>query len=621
MTREPASASRYTLPRLEGKAPTPFECSALSRLTATIEAAEPGADVAPLAWGTITSSDGELLQELGEGLPHLQALFTSPYSRLRTETEVVPVGRARRPTRRAPELLSRHTNHWATRKFHTVVPAKIEAHRVDTQIDIYENRLALGLVELLREVVLLPRLRDMRTLRSMERELNEVHEQLGQQDWRADNRGYMAWAGALSAKAPTGLESDIEKLERLEASLRALQFGSPLAQVVPRRPPNTLELHITNLLANDQHYVYVNRLWTLLSKYQRSIQESVEQEEARLSSADVNMVSFVSLLVSSALDQVKSLSPADDTRTSFHLGEDVVRVQHEKDSTITLCAGGRRLRLIPIARELTDQPALKDIRSAPTEQVALVYLSSAEAERTADAHWRTLRLSHPQDYPDEDRLGASMVPVSPMLVTSLERVMSLCLRFVLGTAWSEGTAAVDVPSSLSDWRPSEEFALSARRLRLTRPILADSLRRQAESLDATVRQAGPRARADARNDADRVSIEINRRARAMSVLALCPVCGRQMDVLPRGRGFSSQCRSCDTTVRLDDCSSCGESFLVLDRRRRPLPEKQVDASWMDGWAGGYLLATPCWSTPNFYICSTCAVCPKSLDGACSRCSA
>ncbi|MEZ4302308.1 MAG: hypothetical protein R3B70_45695, partial [Polyangiaceae bacterium] len=80
-------------------------------------------------------------------LGHLGEVCRRPRAHLRVEVERLPVARAQRFHARAASFLAAHTEDWERPTLRSVVPKRILSLVRDDQLDIYENRIAVRLVD------------------------------------------------------------------------------------------------------------------------------------------------------------------------------------------------------------------------------------------------------------------------------------------------------------------------------------------------------------------------------------------------------------------------------------------------------------------------------------------
>ena len=78
---------------------------------------------------------------------HLAAVCRNPRTHIRVETERVLVARARRIAPDAPAWLASHTEDWDHRKLTGIQPRRILAEVREEQWDLYENRIAVRLID------------------------------------------------------------------------------------------------------------------------------------------------------------------------------------------------------------------------------------------------------------------------------------------------------------------------------------------------------------------------------------------------------------------------------------------------------------------------------------------
>ncbi|MFD0169196.1 DUF2357 domain-containing protein [Streptomyces decoyicus] len=183
-----------------------------------------------------------------------------PYTRLRTVEETLPTSRVRSIAVGAAARLAARPEDWVSHTLAGVRPRRLLARRSEEDVDIYENRVAVAVLNVMRSHLQ----QRIAKLRDLSRMVGDVHGLLMPSEgssWRA-------------RRDLTGLLRNIEdssrhqeaaeiRLRRLESSLAAVEImlSSPLACAVDHRSAPPRDLHPTNLLSSDPHYRRVALLW------------------------------------------------------------------------------------------------------------------------------------------------------------------------------------------------------------------------------------------------------------------------------------------------------------------------------------------------------------------------
>ena len=194
-----------------------------------------------------------------EELQHLEAVCRKPRTHIRHEVERELVGRARRIARDAAQWLAAHTEDWHRRTLTGVQPRHIRAEIREERWDLYENRIAVRLVD---NLVVWLRRRHAEVRRIKDDILTRVKElddtARGGSRHRAQ-RIYRLW-GAWDAGWQEVAELTLRRIEHLLYKVLALQDSS-LYKQVSQQAQVPLTLRMTNLLNTDDHYRGVARLW------------------------------------------------------------------------------------------------------------------------------------------------------------------------------------------------------------------------------------------------------------------------------------------------------------------------------------------------------------------------
>jgi hypothetical protein len=199
-------------------------------------------------------------------LGHLTEVCGRPQTHIRLEPERLITARARRFDRNVYVRLASHTVDWAQRKLTGVQPSHVLAQVREEQWDLYENRVAVRLIDALA-IWLRGRLSDVqRILNDVLGEVNK-HTVSGDANWRRSQRLYQIWGGASDATAQQTLaEQTRKRLENLLYRVLGL-MDSPLYRAIPNRAQVPPGLRMTNLFSNHDHYRGVARLWDEWSRH------------------------------------------------------------------------------------------------------------------------------------------------------------------------------------------------------------------------------------------------------------------------------------------------------------------------------------------------------------------
>ena len=390
-------------------------------------------ETSPLAPGLDEAIKPHPLENYIEAeLDHLVAVCRNPRTHIRVETERVIVARARRIAPNAPAWLASHTEDWDYRKISGVQPRRILAEVRDERWDLYENRVAVRLVDSL-VTWLRRRIAEVRRiLDDIFARMESFGESISGTRHRA-KRIYRMWGEAWDASRGREIaEGTLKRLDRLLYRVLGL-MDSRLYRRIPRRAPAPPALRMTNLLRNDDHYRGVARLWHEWSRLPALRVPSPRELYFRHQNLHGGFDAWCMLLVVRAcsqlrLDQVED----DDWELEIQPGCSIrldggFRITWEGDGSITLADEDRiAVRFVPVVHAL---------ERARTRKAANARIDSLVREVADSAHWTVIL--HPAvpgkpphdalagigNPPDPSMSGAmDFLRVSPFSLDSVERV-------------------------------------------------------------------------------------------------------------------------------------------------------------------------------------------------------
>lgn len=618
-------------------------------------------DISPLVPGMSNRAEFKPFEQLlKESVGHLAEVCRKPRTHLRVEVERMAVSRARRFPAQVANYLAAHTEDWERPTLRSVVPKRILATVREDQFDIYENRVAVRLVDHL-VVYLRRRVHEVsRLLRVFEEAAGNHGAAAAGSHWR-QGRIYKLWGETLDASEAK------RKAERTLAQLKHLLFAisgmkdSVLYREVPRRATVGTTLTMTNILSDDAHYQRVAELWL---EWARLGQEQAVRPRAyfeEMQDLCRSFDKFALLLTLRALDQLgfeptnleRSLS---DREAEVRHGSRVVRLSWADGSISLHGEGVEPLRIVPLCsvlaglddEQLRDVLADADANAVHGATTVILYPSPADAaefEHLAPELARRLRsLAHEVSKAGQRAVG--FLPVSPWDIGSVER-MARQLRWVTTAptflAYPPMIARPDLPElgSAHAWlevagnqlrvlrAPLENDVVPAKRFVDDAAAQLKRLEEERESvsrrLREVVRDRGATGVVNARKkelnaeitDTEKRLEALRRFERELSSavgvvddLLECPACNTRADARrdfkAMGQHFSGKCSDCSTTWGTIACGGCSRSIPVLRIHGTAWTTRAGEPGWVDRMLGADVLAVP-WvlGVEVGFVCPTC----------------
>lgn len=587
--------------------------------------------------------------ELRDHLPHLQEVCRHPRTLLRLDETIEPVDRVKRLAPRAMHHLAAHTEHWEGKGLRSVRPKRILALRAEEELDLYENRVAARLIdrliaylhERLREVE--PLLKSFQNIRNYSDDLIGTH-------WLVKRLGTLWAENDEVALQLEEAEGTFRLLRELERELLAL-MGSPLYRGVPRRAEVATNLNHTNILVNDQHYRHVARLWRLWSRHRQDGLQDETSRQPELQGLCRRYEAYAMGVLMRALDDLGYLPTSDDAvpeaggaRVGLEGPFGSIDLTWTAEGAFRLDgadgAQGPSLVFVPVLAALDGRPdavgvlaTLQVISARAAPEVVVVYPGSPVDATALPVLVRHRLNSLGTDTPPTEPCSASLLPVSPLDLLSVERFGRAVQGWLLSTAYQAYPPAVSDPRAslvpmLADtpWLAATSDGRGLMVLRRPTAREADRWRLACEKSAEGFRAKGKAQRGDVSYlDARRAAIEAA--IQKLGPLLVCPVCRTVQDGYGHSfeaegeRGFRATCANCAARWGTRACGnpSCRRRYPFLvtpgDRgARTPGP------GWLDVRFGKDVLASPCWgeAVAATYICPYCRRCPKE-SRTCVRC--
>lgn len=391
-------------------------------------------ETSPLAPGLDEAVEPHPLEDRIETeFEHLAAVCRKPRTHIRREAERVLVHRARRIARGAPERLASHTEDWEHRTIAGIRPRRILADIREERWDLYENRVAVRLVDdlvawLRRRIAGVRRIRD-----DVYARMEKIRGSASGTRYRAD-RIYKLWGEGWDDSPGEVAESTLKRLENLLYKLLGL-MDSPLYKHIPVRASAPGELRSTNLFSNDDHYRGVARLWHEWSRLAVPRPLSPSELYARYQNLHRGFNAWCMLLIVRACSQLR-LDPVKDEDLESEIRPGSVirlaqgfRIEWEPAGTITFADADEDRRLLRFV------PLIHGLEGARTREAVEARVAPFVEAVAGVAHWTViLHLAIPGEPPHYTLAGAGNPPVpgtlgasdfirvSPFSLDSVERV-------------------------------------------------------------------------------------------------------------------------------------------------------------------------------------------------------
>lgn len=586
----------------------------------------------------------ELERVLEQELGALEAVSTRPTKYLKHEEERIAVARCKRPSHRAARVLSARTDDWYEVTIAGPEPKRILAVRVDEQLDIYENRLAVALVINL-ESWLRQRISELQRRTGLFEQHRRFQSTSGGLGYWRSRRISSLWGEAFREDASEeGLKLH---LQFLRTQLRRVQRlkGTPLFRELRSVGSSRLQVQWTNLLRHDAVYRRVALLWDKWEAAKRGTLTDAAAEWQKGQRAAGAFATFSSLVVVRALE-VLGYGPADDN-AKFSLTQGELQLNGP--------AGPLKLRI--------DHSSIYLQRSDSASSLRFTAISACPGAATHAGDWlNSLKLSSSNgviympsatlkaDPMAQDRLlslgnqgdaGPMFVPIAPWDLESVERVARAIRWFAWNESYGQYPPKIEVPSN---WQPPNELkgwtrlngtslevvrapdqAADAECVKRRLDLNARELKQLEEEIALTKEEKGGGKRGDKtrydkvrqlKYELDKKRTELDRKIVAdkpvaerlkgaavqLERLLSCPVCQKKAssrDFQATG-GFRCSCRNCTAIWELHECGACHEKYPVIRPVSLPEPPSPLDFGSL---FGADVLAVP---TPmGNFVCPHC----------------
>lgn len=237
---------------------------------------------------------------------HLHQIANKPRVDMRYDEEIMATSRVKRVANTAHRYLASHSETWQQRTLVGIYPKKLLALVSEDHFSIYENKVFARLLDKLRNFL-------MQRLLLLKKQRDNLDTALDMENtpslyYKLRHELCTLWGENLSFDETRSilskLKSTIQSNENMLERIKGLQsFG--LYLLIPpalRQIPD--HLHKTNILAHDQHYRHIGRLWTELHVQRQRLPTAYEKfEQLRQFQESYNQ--YVLLLLLHAFQKLK----------------------------------------------------------------------------------------------------------------------------------------------------------------------------------------------------------------------------------------------------------------------------------------------------------------------------
>jgi hypothetical protein len=326
----------------------------------------------PLVPSQVFDDDGEFSQlevllgkVLGKG--HLHEINRRPRIDMRYDDQVLPVSRARRLAPSAHRHLAAHSECWQRKTLTGIQPKKIMGQISEDEYALYENKVYARLLDRL-DLLLLKRLQELsELLENFDQGLKL--ESADSLNYRLRNSLFSLWGETFTSMESSEIARD--KIERVQnrlkeysKSIRGLIQGE-LYKRVPRNAQVATKLQLTNILAHDQHYRFLVKLWnaSLESHEKNELPEEKYQKNKVLQQAYIN---YCKLLIVRSLKELGYHSKTQGIHGRDFLFRDhkIIVALSRSNWEIYNERSGQKIVLVPIAS--WNSGGLKTVRKGET---------------------------------------------------------------------------------------------------------------------------------------------------------------------------------------------------------------------------------------------------------------
>jgi len=581
----------------------------------------------------------------------LEEVCKHPRTHLRMDTDLQPVARARRIARQAIVRLASHREDWDRPTVLGVRPKRILCLVPEEEYDLYENRVAVTLVNKMRSY-LLDRLSKLHNILRMVNQVDHSKEAASDHIWRR-NRLYALWGGVLNDKSVEQLAYTTQKrLDALYKRVLAL-LDSVLYRSVPKTIPVTA-LRFTNIFTNDINYRQIALLWKHWDKLNlaRPLSEAnYYQNHQKICNG---MSGFARVLVTKALTQLH-LNPINlpGVIKTKHMDFELIhgplgdcQIVLDSKAGVVLTTSCSRIRIVGIPSAIAAETSedfitlRKKIESSIStlkeDHVLLLHLpanrSHDSTEPLAMADNRLPLKATSWKPPIDKSLKLSLLEVSPWDLASVERLARFLRWHLYAPKFLEYPPQLKLPIPKGFTNIDWLLVGQARdeRILLRKPTIRESsiISLMKAIYDATFKDLsmrGGKGIQNARRNTDAKVKEYNKilelNLASINLLCICPVCNRANNELKPldmfGKSFEVNCPGCNAAWGI---YACGEKNIAGNTCNNRVPfimpmhteffmqhgELNKD-EWVDSILGADILIIPCLENNKLkWRCNNCS---------------
>ncbi|MEB3882007.1 hypothetical protein [Lyngbya sp. CCY1209] len=590
-----------------------------------------------------------LARETKKRFGHLEAICHNPRTSLKIETERLPTSRAKRISPHAIEFLASHSEDWERLRFRSVIPKQVLALVREDQINIYENQVTVQLIDYLLDY-LNRQIQDIKILRD---ELEQASyfsnetQNIDQIHWRNRERIF-ALLGNL-ADAETGLKEANDTLERLtqvHTKLRGL-MQTDLYKSIPENFSVGTTLKRTNILVNDQHYRYVDKLWRQWSLWKQGRSKNAEQVFQDHQELFQGFESFCLLLICRALT-------GSDNKNDRGFGFQAVINEIPKRGNDPIWLSGiwgeislhwkaqgvfclhlpeltRDLHIIPMMLPLTathnseaidailagfSEAINQNVKSTSKTPYFVILYPGTQEEReklNIDLKTKVNRLSYSHS---SKEIELSILPVTPLDILSLERVARVIQWWLHDQRYQSYPPILSkhIPSHLSEDLLSDANWLvkdhQFNQYRVLQQPTSEEIEFFQSNLNRLINEAkakGPQAKGDCQQ---LQSLEdLSDLAKQLILpFKVCPVCHSIGDIVrSEKQSFYAECDQCGSAWGTRTCGHCHQNYPFIQVQATGLYRRDILTDEIEKILGRDVLAIPQHidADRTHFICSCC----------------